>query len=74
MPNKDDNPRYKAVCCECGHIFYACKSIYQEMGINDAGCGHCPECKKLLNLTFDEETKEMKTADWEKYVIDSNKS
>ena len=68
MSNEDGIPRYKSVCCECGHVFYACKSIAQEMGVIDAGCGSCPKCETFLNLTFDEENKEMKTIEWQKYL------
>lgn len=68
MPDEDNKKRYKTVCCECGQIFHACKSIAQEMGVLDAGCGSCPECETFLNLTFDEGNKEMKTMEWQKYL------
>jgi len=68
MSNEENRPGYKAICCECGHVFHACKSIAQDMGVSDAGCGSCPECKTFLNLTFDEENKEMKTMEWQKYL------
>lgn len=64
MSKQNDRPRYKGICCKCGHVFYACKSIAQEIGISDAGCGSCPKCETFLNLTFDEESKEMKSVEW----------
>lgn len=68
MGREEDRQRYKAVCCKCGTKFYACKSIVQEIGIIDAGCGSCPKCRTFLNLTFDEQSKEMKTTEWDKYL------
>lgn len=68
MIKEEDKPKYKAVCCKCETIFYACKSIGQDMGIIDAGCGSCPKCETFLNLTFDEQSKEMKTTEWDKYL------
>lgn len=63
-----DTKRFKAVCSECGHAFYACKSIAQELGLLDEGHGSCPKCKTFLNLTFDEKSNEMKTMSWNKYL------
>jgi len=68
MSKQKDRQRYRSVCCKCGNVFYACKSMAQEIGVADAGHGSCPKCNTFLNLTFDEETKEMKTVEWEKYV------
>lgn len=65
---KDTRERYKAVCCECGNVFYACKSIAQELGVLDAGHGSCPNCKTFLNLKFNEENKEMNTMKWKDYL------
>ncbi|PJI06595.1 MULTISPECIES: hypothetical protein [Clostridium] len=63
-----DEKRFKTVCSECGHTFYACKSIAQELGLLDAGHGSCPECKTFLNLTFDKNNNETKTIAWNKYL------
>lgn len=63
-----DEKSFKVVCSECGHTFYARKSIAQELGLPNAGHGSCPECKTFLNLTFDENSNEMKTMAWNKYL------
>lgn len=65
---KDEKERYKSRCSECGHEFYACKSIGHNLGINEAGCGSCSKCKTFLNLTFDEQNKIMKTTEWGKWI------
>lgn len=58
--------KYKTVCSECGYKFLASKSLGQEMGYIDMGCGRCPKCKKFLNLTFDPTKNEMITKSWDK--------
>ena len=60
--------RYKTVCCKCGNIFYASKSLAQQFGLNDSGCGSCPKCKTFLNLTYDPDENEMKTKAWNDYI------
>lgn len=65
MMNKE---RYKAVCCVCGNVFYASKSIAQEWGVLDGGHGDCPKCNEFLNLTFDCDKQEMKTTKWSDWV------
>lgn len=66
---EDNKVRYRAVCSECSHVFYACKSLAQEFGRLDLGCGSCPQCKTFLNLTYDTKNNEMKTMEWNKYLM-----
>lgn len=70
---EDTRERHKSICSECGHEFYACKSMGQSMGDNSAGCGSCPKCRTFLNLTFNEDTQEMKTKEWGKWINDNRK-
>ncbi|MCR3759354.1 hypothetical protein KYB31_10180 [Clostridium felsineum] len=70
----ENRERFKAMCNECGHTFYACKSIVQEIGILDAGHGSCHKCRTFLNLTFDENSNEMKTMEWSKYLKSVNRN
>lgn len=60
--------RYEAICSNCGHVFYAGKSLGQELGMEDWGCGSCPKCRAFLNLTYDKKSNKMKTMLWDKYI------
>lgn len=65
---EDNRERYKVVCSECENTFYACKSIAQECGMLNSGCGSCPKCKTFLNLTYDEKSNEMKSVNWNDFL------
>lgn len=64
---EDKRKKYRCNCL-CGKTFYACKSIFHEMGILDRGGGSCPYCKKFFNLTVDEENNKMILMDWDEFV------
>ncbi|MBN4067776.1 MAG: hypothetical protein COA82_12285 [Alkaliphilus sp.] len=61
---------YPAECCECETVFYAEKSLFQEMGL-DIGRTECPSCKIYLLMTFDGER--MQTKKWSGYIEESKK-
>lgn len=63
-----EEKRYSCKCSECGHEFWAAKSIVQHWGHNDCGHRRCPNCDTFLNLTFDPEAKIMVTMPWNEYV------
>jgi len=70
---QDKRKRYKCEC-KCGNVFYATKSILQNMGMLNAGCGSCPKCKTFYNLTLDEENEIMELLEWDEYqknIVDS---
>lgn len=60
----EDRKRHKIVCPNCGKTQYACKSIFQEIGI-DAGCGRCLECNGFMKLVYDAD-KDVMIAEMEK--------
>ncbi|OHW62183.1 hypothetical protein EUAN_12520 [Andreesenia angusta] len=64
---KDNRKRYEIECPECGKILWACKSLFQEMGMLDAGHGSCMECGTFLNLTLDKENDRMIAIRFEEY-------
>ena len=65
--SEDKRKRYKCEC-KCGNTFYACKSIFHQMGMNENGCGSCPECQTFYNLTLDEENERMILTEWIEYI------
>ena len=64
---EDKRKRYKCEC-KCGGVFYACKSLFQEMGELDKGHGTCPKCETFLNLTFDEKNEKMVLTEWNEWI------
>ena len=62
---KDSRKRYEIICPHCGEALYVCKSIFQEMGINDAGYACCLECKRQMRLIFNEQLEIMTAKKWE---------
>ncbi len=62
---EDSRKRYKIICPYCGRVQYACKSIFHEMGIYDAGHGSCLDCKKPMGLAYNPETDTMQADKWE---------
>ena len=64
---KDERKRYECNC-KCGKTFYACKSIFQELGQLDLGHGSCPECFAFYNLSVDEENSKMILTEWNDYL------
>ena len=62
---EDSRKRYKIICPYCGKVQYACKSIFHEMGIYDAGHGGCLDCKKPMRLVYNPETDKMQADKWE---------
>ena len=67
--NKDTRKRYYCKCPECGHEFWACKSIFQQdFGMLDMGSGSCPKCKTYHNLTVDEKSERMIVTPWEEHI------
>ena len=70
---EDNRKRYKAQCPICGKEFYACKSIAQEMGMDDGWHGSCPKCSTFLNLTFVPELEEMKATEWNEWLAKREK-
>lgn len=66
---EDTRKRYHCKCPICGHEFWACKSIFQEVfGELDMGSGSCPKCKTYHNLTVDEENEKMIVTPWEEHM------
>lgn len=65
-PEKDKRPRYEAKCPVCSRVFYACKSIAQEMGLEDCGHGSCPGCHTFLHLEYKAGT--MKAELWDDFM------
>lgn len=64
---RDNRPRYKGECCNCGTEFYACKSMGIEIGWIDTGYGSCIKCNTSIALTFDEETNTVSNIPWDEY-------
>lgn len=62
---QDSRKRYKITCPHCGRVQYACKSIFHEMGIYDAGRGGCLECKEPMKLIYNPEADTMQADKWE---------
>jgi hypothetical protein len=63
---EDKRKRYKCEC-ECGNVFWATKSMFQNWGMNDCGNGTCPKCKRFYNLTLDEENGRMILTEWSEW-------
>lgn len=61
----DSRKRYKIICPYCGRVQYACKSIFHEMGLYDAGHGTCLECKGSMRLEYNPEADTMQADKWE---------
>lgn len=62
---EDNRMRYKIICPCCGSVQYACKSIFQEMGLRNAGRGGCLECKEPMKLIYNPEADTMQADKWE---------
>ena len=60
---------YPTKCSECGHEFYAAKSILHEMGEHEFGGGTCNNCNTFLNLQFDEKNQKMISQRHDKWII-----
>lgn len=56
--------RYKVICPKCNYGFDVARSIFMDMGINMGSC-HCPKCDLFLHLECDEDTKTMKSEEYE---------
>lgn len=64
---KENRKTYEFECPVCGKVLWACKSIFQEMGMLDMGHGRCMGCDTSLNLTVDEERDRMIAVRFEEY-------
>lgn len=62
---EDKRKRYEIICPYCGKVQYACKSIFHEMGIYDAGYGGCLDCKEPMKLIYNTESDTMTAKEWE---------
>ena len=67
---EDKRKRYRITCPYCGKVQYACKSLFHEMGIEDAGHGTCLDCGGFMKLIYDRSADEMTAGIW---VIRSKK-
>jgi hypothetical protein len=56
---QDNRKRYKIICPYCGRVQYACKSIFHEMGVYDAGHGICLRCDGSMRLKYNPEADAM---------------
>jgi len=61
----DTRKRYAITCPHCQAEQYACKSIFHEMGILEAGRGKCLDCKGDMKLVYHCETDTMSAQKWE---------
>lgn len=62
----DHQQRYKTPCPKCGKPMYVCKSIAQELGLDDLGHGNCPFCKTFVHLEYS--SGAMKAELWEEFL------
>ncbi|MDE6365168.1 MAG: hypothetical protein K2L86_13060 [Lachnospiraceae bacterium] len=64
----DRGKTYKIVCPHCGKEQYACKSMFQEIGI-DAGIGTCLHCQERMILIYNQENDTMAAGKWERLGV-----
>lgn len=57
--------RYQIICPYCGKVQYAYKSIFQEMGVADAGHRDCMECGGFMKLIYNQSADVMVAEIWE---------